>query len=531
MLKKMSSVMILVVVLSLFAGCTLPGNTPDISGSDKGTSDSGDKTAKRPTIRITLPSAPSNTQDDSYKEKFLEDKFNIDLELIKLPSNSEDRKTQTNLIMSDSKLMPDVIYFGSSSAKEYEQWKASGLLVDLYPLLKEYGNNIISYYEKMDQNMSALFSTYEDGKMYRLIADVSEPGSTTTIVRQDWIQKFGMGEIKTLDDYVEYLKRSVEEDPDGNQQKDTVGLSGGKGEMMALYPFYSAYGVYPEEWFIQEDGSIKYGAVLPETKAALAAIQDAYSKGLIDPNLISGAKSFASELYPEGKCASFYTWAFFLTPSFSPLNDFKAKNPGGEYARLRPVSGPDGFASDRPSDPFGSGYIAITSKCEDPATAMRLLDGIVEPEISIFIKNGEEGVDYEMVDGEIKLLTSKEEREEKGIRLFALVLERKDEYNIEIGKLGNANFADQQKAALPLRGKIAFLREKVRPVANEKWANLQALYNTTFWSIIAGEMPVDAFDDFVQEWYAQGGREVEMEANEYWARQQIQFESFMKAFQ
>ena len=51
------------------------------------------------------------------------------------------------------------------------------------------------------------------------------------------------------------------------------------------------------------------------------------------------------------------------------------------------------------------------------------------------------------------MLTSKEEREEKGIRLFALVLERKDEYNIEISKLGNANFADQQKAALPLRVK------------------------------------------------------------------------------
>ncbi len=529
--KVLCLLLVLFIVPSLIAGCGSASDTPEATTAASVSTDATvpASTEKAP-ITITVPSFPKGAKPGSFMEKWLDDKFNVNLNVVALPSNGDDRKTQINLIMSDQKLMPDIIYFTDDNAKEFEQWKASGLLVDMYPLIAQYGQNIVQYYKKIDNDASALFSTFEDGKMYRLITDVSEPGSTTTIVRKDWMDKFGMTEIKTLDQYVDYLRKSVNNDPDGNGVKDTVGVSGFKEDMMAFYPFYSAFGVYPEEWFRQSDGSLKYGAVLPETKLALAAIRDAYKEGLIDPNLISGAKDFGGELYPDGKVASFYTWQFFLTPSFSPLTDFKTKNPGGDYVRIRPVSGPDGFSSDRPSDPFGSGYVAITSKCKDPAAAMRLLDGIVEPETSIFIKNGEEGVDYKMVDGDIQLLTSQDERDAKGIRIFTLLLERKDEYNIEIGKLGNANFADQQQTCMPLREKIAFLRNKARPVSNEKQADLNALYKTTFWSIITGEMPLDAFDNFVTEWYAHGGKEVTQETNEYWAKQKLEFDNFQKAF-
>ncbi len=483
----------------------------------------------RPTITITLPNAVE-TEPDSWIVQTINDQFDIDLKWVSLPTDADDQMTQINLMMADKSLMPDIVYFTSSSAREYEQWKAAGILVDMWPLLAKGGKNIVDYYEKVGTG-DALFSTFEDGHLYRLIINVSEPGSTGTIVRKDWMDKFGIESITTLEEYVDYLSKCVNEDPDGNGEKDTAGLSGGKGDMMALYPFFAAYGTFPTEWFLQEDGTIKYGAVLPETKQALAAIADAYAKGLIDSNLISGAKKFSSELYPEGKTASFYTWCYYLTPSYSPLADFRAKNVGGDYIRIDPVAGPDGFASDRPSDPYGQNYVAITNKCTDPEAAMRLLDGIVDPEFSILIKNGVEGVDYEMNDGEYKPLLTKDELNVKGIRLFANVLERKDEYNIEIGVKGNENFAKSQEAAMPLREKIAFIREKVRPANTEYSGDLSALYQTYFWSIITGEMPVDAFDTFVEEWYAMGGAEIEAEANEYWAAQQVEFDAFRTAYE
>ncbi|MDR1558310.1 MAG: hypothetical protein LBS84_01195, partial [Clostridiales bacterium] len=407
----------------------------------------------RPHIKLTAPSFPSGAGADSYIEKWLEDKFNIDLEIVALPSDQDDRGTQINLMMSDQNLMPDIIWFDSKNAKEYEQWRDNGMLVDLYPLIKEYGQDLVTHYADTDQ-LTALFSTYEKGKMYRLIADVSEPGSTSTIVRADWMKNFGIDSISTIDEYVDYLRKCVKEDPDGDGQANTVGLTGPVWEdMMALYPFWGAYGVYPEEWFIQPDGSIKYGMLLPETKEALAAISAAYQEGLIDSNLITNAKDFHAELWPEGKSSSFYTWSYFLTPGYAPGTDFKNKNPSGEYIRIEPVSGPNGFKSDRPSDPFGSGYIAITSKCADPVAAFRLLNGIEEPLTSIMIKNGEAGVDYNMVEGNIELLTDKEAQDAKGIGILTLFMERKDKYNIEIGIEGNERFAAGQEASTPLREK------------------------------------------------------------------------------
>lgn len=536
--KLLSTLLATAVCIGTLSGCAGGTTTPkDVESSpeskESGAADTETDTAKsgRPSISIALPSLPTGTGKDSEMELWLEETFNVDLDLIALPSDSEDRQTQINLMMSDDELRPDVIWFNENNAKEYEQWRDAGLLVDLYPVLKENGTHMVTYYTDTDQ-LNALFSTYEDGKMYRLIADVSEPGSTSTVVRKDWMEQFGMNEITTIDQYVDYLRKCVRDDPDGDGQVNTVGLSGSKNEaMLALYPFWGAYGTNPEEWFVQEDGSIKYGAILPETRDAIAAISKVYQEGLIDSNLITGAKDFNAELWPEGKVGAFYTWSYFLTPAFSPGADFKNKNPEGEYIRIEPVAGPDGFKSDRPSSPYGSGYISITNKCEDPVAAFRLLDGILEPMNSIWLKNGEEGVDYRMVDGEMEILTDKEAQDAKGIGIFTIYLERKDAYNIEIGVEGNARFAAGQKASEPLREKIAFLREKARPEWNAKQSVLKDLYQTTFWGIVTGELPIEAFDSFVEEWYAQGGEAVELEANEYWAKQQIQYEEFMSKYE
>ena len=42
---------------------------------------------------------------------------------------------------------------------------------------------------------------------------------------------------------------------------------------------------------------------------------------------------------------------------------------------------------------------------------------------------------------------------------------------------------------------------------------LEKLSLKTFIQIIIGEQPVDAFDDYVQQWYETGGRELTQQAN------------------
>jgi len=44
-----------------------------------------------------------------------------------------------------------------------------------------------------------------------------------------------------------------------------------------------------------------------------------------------------------------------------------------------------------------------------------------------------------------------------------------------------------------------------------KWSNLKKLEDETFLKIIMGAAPLDSFDQFVQDWKAQGGDEITAE--------------------
>ena len=46
---------------------------------------------------------------------------------------------------------------------------------------------------------------------------------------------------------------------------------------------------------------------------------------------------------------------------------------------------------------------------------------------------------------------------------------------------------------------------------------LDKLRDETFTKIIRGDLPVDAFDEFVTEWFRLGGQQLTDEANEWYA--------------
>lgn len=47
-----------------------------------------------------------------------------------------------------------------------------------------------------------------------------------------------------------------------------------------------------------------------------------------------------------------------------------------------------------------------------------------------------------------------------------------------------------------------------------KWANLDKMEQETFYKIVMGEQPLDAFDKYVSDWKSQGGDEITKEVRE-----------------
>lgn len=53
----------------------------------------------------------------------------------------------------------------------------------------------------------------------------------------------------------------------------------------------------------------------------------------------------------------------------------------------------------------------------------------------------------------------------------------------------------------------------ITPTMEMAWTNLSDMESQTFVRIVMGELPVDAFDEFVSNWYAQGGSMIVDEVN------------------
>lgn len=63
-------------------------------------------------------------------------------------------------------------------------------------------------------------------------------------------------------------------------------------------------------------------------------------------------------------------------------------------------------------------------------------------------------------------------------------------------------------------GKYDVLAPYYRPVYNEKSETINKIYQNAYLDFITGERPISEFDQFVEEWLANGGKEVLEEGEE-----------------
>ncbi|MCJ8008010.1 extracellular solute-binding protein [Lederbergia wuyishanensis] len=513
--KKAYVIMTLVLSISLIvAACSKDaGNkTSDGTGPYK--------------ISLALMGGPKTP--DSWVNKALEKDLtenlgrDIQVEDVFLPS-WDDAKTKINLLMSDKKEMPDVMWHWDMN-KEFDSWVKAGAVVDLVPYLQKYGQNIINYYSK-----ETMFYHWDpSGKIFRLPGDISEPGTMTTIIRKDWLDNLGLEVPKTLDEYIKVLRAFTKDDPDGNGKDDTYGFAG-ENSYRTLAPFFYSHGVDPEAFMIQEDGTVKFGATMPQVKQVLAIVRGLYEEGIMDPRMVApidGAQ--VDDIMANGKIGSIYRWVAFFNPDATTHQSFKALNPEGEYMPIEPIIGPNGFASDIPSDEIGWSFLSVTAAAKEPDTAVKVLNRMASSETNKLIRFGEEGEHYEIIDGQYKSKIGPEEKNKLGLGNYSWYITRKDEANIENIPEVIELFNKRAETAMPMREKIVFFKSLERPAWIEYSADVKKLRDETFWGIIAGELPLDAFDDFVAKYPEMGGKEIDEEANKLYAEQDQQYEEFSK---
>ncbi|UVI32849.1 extracellular solute-binding protein [Paenibacillus spongiae] len=527
MKKQVLTTLTLAAMLTV-AACS-GGNTGNNGNAgESGTNKDQPAAADTSPLKVTMTLMAGPKTPKAWVESALEEDLssklnrNVDIDSLMLPGWDQ-AKTKINLIMSDKKTMPNILWYWDMN-KEYKTWSESGIIADLVPLLQKNGKNILDYYSK--ENL--FYSWDKSGKMYRVPADIAEAGTMTTILRKDWIDKLNLQTPTTLQEYTDVLRAFTKNDPDDNGEDDTYGLSG-PAELRSFGPILYAYKTNPDSFMITEDGTVKYGSVLPQTKEALKVLQDMFKEGLIDPRMILVGQTDGSkfeEILQQGKVGSIYRWVDYFNPGNNIVRGLQANTPGAELMYIEPIKGPDGFSSDSPSDVGGWSYLSITNKEKDSAGVMSVLNQMADPETYKLVNFGKEGEHYKIENGEFKSLVTPDESDKLGLGNFGWYISRKDEANIKNTPEVNELFKKRAITSQPLRDLTVEFKSLDRPAFIEYNADLTKLRDQTFYGIISGKLSIDEFDKFVEQYYKLGGKQVEEEANKLYKEQKEEFAAY-----
>lgn len=473
--------------------------------------------------------------------QWLNEKYNVEIQPWFLDRSSYDELLTTRIIGGE---IPDV--FLLEDAAQFSKYIRQGVCLEVpLELIQEYMPE--SYAWLMEYDPNCFDNVSYKGANYGL-PRVNGDGfyNYAPFWRADWLEKFGYtdGNVPmTLEECEEVFYKFANEDPDGNGVKDTYALSN-----TGMLPIYGCFGAIPDRWIEDEDGKLVYGAVYPGMKDALTLLAKWYKDGLIDPEFITGENQGGhwclSVPFERGQIGFSSSGAFYqLIPDFDgeegtnfkvgkTLRTFAATT---GYDKVVIGYNPTGFSTQydgkyaqcQGGDSWGkttSEAIVFSYKLkDDPAKLVRILKII-----------NDIGSDYEtwlkVWAWDLNILdTNCYEYDELNGYVEVNGYTRDETYDSHsnlFNTLQNPNFRAKYDPAqytwansMPMFQTGGYSRVTLAITTASQpqyWTSLETLRETTYMQIITGEKSIDAFDDFVTEWYARGGQTITDEANEWY---------------
>ena len=489
-------------------------------------------------------------EDNAYT-RFLKDDLNIEVVYDWIASSS-DYDEKMNLCIG-SGTIPEMM---NVNATQYRALLKYDMIQPLDQYFEDYASDKLKGYVESGGEELKKCITNDKGEMMAIPAPSMMVGEMNEMwIRQDWLDNLGLEVPRTWDEMAAVAEAFVTQDPDGNGEDDTIGILGPGNSnhindigdnQFGLDPLFCSFQSYPQYWLQDEDGTVKYGSIQPETRVALEKIQKLYTDKLIDPEML--VRNNCQEAVLSGKVGIFFGpwWSGYTVGEATLAGEADWR------AYFTPLSEDGKYYTHMP-DPT-SKYVVVSKSCKNPEAAFKIIsylvaneqqwtdDGITSSEMSCAdfypLWNGYDNADEIEVStdtlekylaGEItmddvdfsqhKLLKSDMEA------VTELKKEPYDDFSLDKWNLDS----DLAKTNLPrlvslLVGGAPYVNDKYIPVYNAysgqtetmqaKWANLKKMEEETFAKIIMGKADISEFDTFVENWKNQGGDQILKEIND-----------------
>ena len=477
--------------------------------------------------------AKGDTVQDNAMTRYVQDKLNVKTIVDWEVEASEFVNKLSLNIAGDS--LPDMFTLGAGDYIVYKQLLGNNMLADL----------TVAYEKCAGDYMKKVFTSFdnrnldaytEDGKLYGVAGGRYGYEHNLLWLRQDWLKEYNLKIPKSVEDIKNILTVFKEKNPGGQNVGmilNATNPAGGYSSGYSATPIFEAYGATPQTWIKDASGKIVFGSVMPEMKEGLKVLAEWYAEGLIDTQFPTRTAGGANDAVWNGgqSGVTFAPWWFAYTQGDLPRNDPNAEvipvnaplDAKGNYNVVWP--GPAGdvlfvnknydypeavvkvinveYDMWRGFDPKGAKLIEPNRAANVdwgymfPTSGVNLEYADIIPNVGLLAKNY---IEKDLLEG-APTATEMDKEMARDAKHYA------DTKSLE--GMGWIHYHGRYLASNLVKLPEVKVKYPVFSFTTESMAdlkpNLDTLETTAFLQIIVGEKPIEYFDEFVKDWYAQGG--------------------------
>lgn len=329
--------------------------------------------------------------EDNYVKKAIDEALNVDLKLT-LTAAADEFIQKLNIRAAGSDL-PDVMVFNGRN--EFQEYVKRNILLDLEP----YKSKLGPIEEAIGENIYSRVAV--GGKHYGVSLNPNAIRAAFW-VRKDWLDKLQLPVPKTLDDVFEVAKAFTEQDPDGNDKKDTFGITGELGSLAHLVNLQHG----TADALYLKDGKMVNGIFQPEYRDSLAYMQKVLNSGVIDPEIASNKSDTAKDKAFQGKAGIIIAdWPAIMKDA--EVEKWKGANPNADFVMVHELQGPKANVLSSIDVSSSSGIVAISAKvAQDETKLNRILELLNYTAVgagSELVQFGQEGTHFTKENGKVVL--------------------------------------------------------------------------------------------------------------------------------
>lgn len=477
-----------------------------------------------------------NTYEDNAYTRYLRKMLNIQNESVHM-EREERYDEYVNILVKDHTL-PDVLVV--SDRETLHELVENDLVADLTDVYKSCTSpRIKEMYDSYGGEL--LEGGMFDGRLMAIPETVIDHGPCLLWLRKDWMEELDLAEPKTLEEAFTIIEEFKKNRMGTEPGEEPIGLLcdtslvGTTSTKYSVEPVFDSFGAFPQRWIMDEYGGVVYGSVTGETKEALGYLNQLYERGILDTDFALRAQNNLRDIVVEGKCGAFF--GLWWTPN-NPLMDTYDRDGTAEwepyYLTEDALNGSQRFTTFRDNK-----YVVVRKGYEHPEIVMKIISVLfdytryeakdadevnsyfalnVDPTARPLVINVDYyEATYKVTENIRKALNGK-------ISVNSLSAIEKSYYDACSNYLEGRNVTAEDWAAYKSRISAVGLlidgdykppvRKYLEDTDGEIPEALKTLEKNTFIQIIMGKKPLDYFDEFVELWYEQGGKELTEQVRE-----------------